>query len=230
MLPVPTVAASAVISAWKCEMSPSAFFSFRTTSASQSECQSCVNCTPRSRTVRKKPVNSRRGISRYGPQTKSVENQFRTLESDVQLLAQGLRRDAFIVVQLTAAGGALADFQQQVALQKAVDRVREASRKAAEKPVADQRVTAVLKDLTDVLEKAQDQGLSADIPAVRETLARGAGIVQHKIFRDLDDLRRIRKLLGEIQTRNSNTIIDFDEALGQALAGALGLLDEEMKP
>jgi hypothetical protein len=159
-----------------------------------------------------------------------VENQFRTLESDVQLLAQGLRRDAFIVVQLTAAGGALADFQQQVALQKALDRVREASRKASEKPVADPRITATLKDLTDVLEKAQDQGLSADIAAIRQKLSRGAGIVQHKIFRDLDDLRRIRKLLGEIQTRNGNTIIDFDEALVQALAGALGMLDEEMKP
>ena len=159
-----------------------------------------------------------------------VENQFRMLESDVQLLAQGLRRDAFIVVQLTVAGGMLGNFQRQVALQKALDRVREASRRAQEKPVADARVTAVLKDLTDAIEKAHSQGLSADVDALRVRIARGAGIVQHKIFRDLDDLRRIRKIYGEIQARNGNTIIDFDEALGQALAAALGMLDAEMKP
>lgn len=154
-----------------------------------------------------------------------VENEFRQLDTEVRLLAQGLRRDAFIVVQLMAAGKELTDFQRQVALQKAVDRVTAANRKAAEKPPADGRTVLVLQRLTDLVDKAQDQGLSADLGALRVEILRGAGQVQHNIFVDLRDLRSIRKLYGEIQARNGNTIVDFDEALVEALASALGMLE-----
>jgi hypothetical protein len=153
-----------------------------------------------------------------------VENEFRQLDTEVRLLAQGLRRDAFIVVQLMAAGRELTDFQRQVALQKAADRVLAASRKAFDKPPADGRTIQILERLTERLEKARDQGLSADVDAVRVDLLRGAGQIQHIVFIDLADLQRIRKLYGEIQARNGTTIVDFDDALGEALAAALGML------
>jgi hypothetical protein len=154
-----------------------------------------------------------------------VENEFRQLDTEVRLLAQGLRRDAFIVVQLMAAGRELTDFQRQVALQKAADRVQAASRKAFDKPPADGRTIQILERLTERLEKARDQGLSADVDAVRADLLRGAGQIQHIVFIDLADLQRIRKLYGEIQARNGATIVDFDDALGEALAAALGMLE-----
>ena len=52
LLPAPTVAVSAIISAWKCAMSPSDPFSRRTTKASHSEWPSSRNGTPYSRMVR----------------------------------------------------------------------------------------------------------------------------------------------------------------------------------
>ncbi len=56
MFPVPTVAASAVMSAWKWEMSPSPSGSRRFTSASQSACHRRRNCSPRSSKVYTRPV------------------------------------------------------------------------------------------------------------------------------------------------------------------------------
>ncbi len=52
MLPMPTVAARAVMRAWKWEMSPSAPSSFRFTRASQSAGPSCRSWTPRRTIVR----------------------------------------------------------------------------------------------------------------------------------------------------------------------------------
>lgn len=154
-----------------------------------------------------------------------LEIQFRELDGEVRLLAQGLRRDAFIVVQLMAAAKELTDFQQQVALQKAADRIDAATRKAAAKPEADRRTTMVLSRLGEAIEKARDQGLSADVMAVRAVILRGAGDIQHLLFLDLDDLRTVRKLYGDMHTKNGQTIVDFDDAMAESLGAALGMLE-----
>jgi len=69
MLPTPTVAASAVDSAWKCETSPcSSLASARRKKANRRAGASLVNWTPPSRAVSQMPVPSNSGMRTNGPQ------------------------------------------------------------------------------------------------------------------------------------------------------------------
>ena len=158
-----------------------------------------------------------------------VENELRQLESEVGVLSQGLRRDAFIVVQLMAAASELDDFQHNVALDKSLYRIREARRVAGEKPKADDSTILLLDGLLETLRISRDQSFSNDQKKLRKDLQRGGALTQREIFRDLNQLRRIRQLYGDLQKRTGETIIDFDDALVQALSAAFGLLDAEAK-
>src|ERR1043165_118463 len=83
-------------------------------------------------------------------------------EERLNLLAAGISRDGFIVGQVVAAAGALQDFQVNVAVQKALDRIVDAQKRGIEKPPASPIIMSSLNALAQSLGHAREQGSSAD--------------------------------------------------------------------
>src|ERR671926_156722 len=72
-------------------------------------------------------------------------------EDRLNTLAAGISRDGFIVGQVVAAAGALQDFQVNVAVQKALDRIVDAQKRGAEKPQASAVIMSSLSALAQSL-------------------------------------------------------------------------------
>ena len=140
-------------------------------------------------------------------------------EKRIQLLTAGIKRDAFIVAQVTLAVGDLADdFQKLSAIQKAYDRIADASLRANQEPVAGPRTQTALSKMTDALEVARRQGTMANLEDLRTTLLRESQPIQRDLFTALREARGERlnlvDLLNRVQTLNADLEGAMVEALG----------------
>jgi hypothetical protein len=139
------------------------------------------------------------------------------IDADVRAKTANLRRDAFIVSQIVAAAGALDDFQRNVAMEKARDHVDAALKRAGENPPAPRSTVEALRSERDLINKAIQQGATADIPALKRDLMKGNHFLQQVLFSELDEVRRDRQTLSDLQARLSSMTNDIDNALGDAL-------------
>jgi hypothetical protein len=143
------------------------------------------------------------------------------MDSEIRAKTAAIRRDAFIVSQIVAAAGELDDFQRNAALEKARDRVEAALRRARENPVASRQASEILQSEHDLVDKARQQGATADIPALKRELMKGNHFLQQILFTELDEVRRDRQMLSDLQARLSSMTNDIDNALGDALGATL---------
>ena len=116
--------------------------------------------------------------------------QIDRMEGELRAKSAGVRRDAFIVSQLVAAVGELEDFQHTVALEKARDHINAALKRASETPVA---------------------------ASTKRDLLKQNHFVQQVLFTELDDVRKDRQTLSDLQSRLSSITNDMDNALAEAL-------------
>ncbi|HEX8252668.1 MAG TPA: hypothetical protein VF846_05945 [Thermoanaerobaculia bacterium] len=142
-------------------------------------------------------------------------------ERRLGLLAKGISRDAFILAQLSQAGGELQDFQRNAAIQKALDRVEEASKRAAENPPAHARTLSAINKSREVLEKAREQASSADLDTVGRLIVKETEAVQRDLHWSLTIARRERETLMDLQKRISQINLDLEGAMVDALGAAL---------
>jgi len=147
--------------------------------------------------------------------------QLERLEAEAAVRVAELRRDAFIVAQLAGAAGDLRDFQKNIAIQKALDRVEAAGNRAVDKPVAHPEVLRLLSAARARLEQAREQGSSADFPALERDLSRISSEIQPYVFRDILEMQKLRLALGDIQSRVGRMTQDLDAATGEVLASTL---------
>jgi hypothetical protein len=139
------------------------------------------------------------------------------MEADTRAKSAAVRRDAFIVSQLIAASGELENFQHYVALDKARDHVNDAYRRAGENPTAPRSTFELLQSQRDLVDKAREQGATADTPALKRELLKQTHVMQQVLFSELDDLRKDRQALSDVQSRLSSMTNDMDNALAEAL-------------
>jgi hypothetical protein len=139
------------------------------------------------------------------------------LEAELRVRSAALRRDAFIVSQVVAAAGELDNFQRNTAIEKGLDRIEAALKRAGEKPVAGKATFELLESERDLLRKARQQAAIADVPALKRDMLKLSHFVQQTLFRELDDARRDRQLLSDLQARLSRMTGEMDEALREAL-------------
>jgi len=139
------------------------------------------------------------------------------LEADLRGKTAALRRDAFIVSQLVAAIGELDDFQRTVAVDKARDHVEAALKRAAENPMAPRSTFELLQSQRDLINKAKQQGATADTPSLKRELLKGNHPMQQTLFGELDDVRKDRQTITDLQARLSSMTNDMDNALAEAL-------------
>jgi hypothetical protein len=139
------------------------------------------------------------------------------MEGDLRNKASGLRRDAFIVSQVVAAAGELDDFQRSVAIEKARDHLNAALKRAAENPAAAPQTFTALQNARDLVDHAKQQGGTADIPALKRDLLKANHFIQQTLFSELDDVRKDRQTLSDLQSRLSSITTDLDNGLAEAL-------------
>jgi hypothetical protein len=139
------------------------------------------------------------------------------MDADIRAKTANVRRDAFIVSQIVAAVGELDDFQRNAAMDKARDHVDAAIKRARENPIAARQTFEVLQSEHDLIDKARQQGATADIPALKREMMKGNHFLQQTLFTELDDVRRDRQTLSDLQARLSSLTTDIDNALGDAL-------------
>ena len=139
------------------------------------------------------------------------------LDADTRAKSAAVRRDAFIVSQLIAAVGSLDDFQRNVALEKARDHINEAYKRASENPVAPRATFDLLQGERELIDKAKEQGATADFPALKREMLKRTHFMQQTLFSELDDLRKDRQALTDAQSRLSSMTTDLDNALAEAL-------------
>ncbi|HEY8184295.1 MAG TPA: hypothetical protein VII32_18775, partial [Thermoanaerobaculia bacterium] len=101
------------------------------------------------------------------------------------------------VSQIVAAAGELDDFQRNTAMEKARDHVDAALKRAGENPPAPRSTVEALRSERDPINKAN--------------------FLQQVLFSELDDVRRDRQTLSDLQARLSSMTNDIDNALGDAL-------------
>ena len=161
-------------------------------------------------------ASAQRTIPRPIP-TSMLGSMIDRMESDVRSKTAAVRRDAFLVSQVVAAVGELGDFQRNVAIEKARDHLEAALRRARENPEAPRSTFELLQSERELLDKARQQGATADIPSLKGDMLKGNRILQRTLFAELDDVRRDRQTLTDLQSRLSSLTNDIDNALGEAL-------------
>ena len=139
------------------------------------------------------------------------------MEGESRAKTAAVRRDAFIVSQIVAASGELDDFQRNVAMEKAHDRVEAAMKRARENPIAPRQTFELLDRVRDLVDKARQEGATADIPSLKREMMKQNHFMQQTLFTELDDVRKDRQTLSDLQSRLSSITNDIDNALGEAL-------------
>jgi hypothetical protein len=160
----------------------------------------------------------------FGPPDRAARQLLADLEqAEIEATASAavLRRDAFVVAQMAAATGELRDFQKSVAVQKALDRVDAAGRRATERPAAHPEMIRLIRKAKSSLEDAKERGFSTDFAALEREIDTISRDLQPLVFRDILDMQKIRFALGEIQGRVSRMTQDLDAATGEVLASTL---------
>jgi hypothetical protein len=164
------------------------------------------------------------GQPSFGPPDRAARQLIADLErveADAAVSAAVLRRDAFVVAQMAAATRELHDFQKSVAVQKALDRVDAAGRRAAERPPADLEVIRIVKKAKESLETAKERGFSTDFAALEQGIDRASRDLQPWVFRDILAMQKLRAALGDVQSRVGRMTQDLDAATGEVLASTL---------
>src|SRR5687768_3684315 len=144
-------------------------------------------------------------VHRFPPDWSAALPQY---EKRVQLLTASIKRDAFIISRVTLAVNDLADdFQKLSAIQKAYDRIEEASLRAGQEPKASGRTQTALEKMLAALDSGRRQGTMADLGDLRTEVLRQSGAIQREVFQELADARGERmnliELLTKVQTMNA---------------------------
>ena len=143
--------------------------------------------------------------------------QIDRMESTMKDRSAAIRRDAFIVSQVVVGIGGLDDFQRNAALQKLRDRIDAAQRRARENPAAAMQTLTALSQMMDLARHAQEQGATADMPALERDLLRHTHFIQQVLFKELQESRADRQVMTELQSRLSRMSTDLDQAFDEAL-------------
>jgi hypothetical protein len=157
-----------------------------------------------------------RPIRTFSPAT-YLAGQLDDVEERLRERTAAVRRDAFIVAQVVSGIGELNDFQRNVALQKALDRVEAAQQKAGDRPPASPVTVTALKQIQDELVHARDNSGMADLPALKQMMLEKSHTIQYELFTEVDAVRRDRQILTEIQARLGRMGGEMDEAMTEAL-------------
>jgi hypothetical protein len=142
--------------------------------------------------------------------------------SQLQNLSVAVKREAFIVAQMIAAGGELHnEFQKHAALEKAHDHIELAMRRANDNPPAPPEVRTAVSQANDIIEHWRDNASSADLVDIERQLLKKTGDAQPVLFRELDETRKNKLAVKDLLLKLSNANDMLDDAMNDALVSTL---------
>jgi hypothetical protein len=153
-----------------------------------------------------------------------IASELSDYKSRLDMLAKAVKRDAYIVAQMVHATGDLRDFQRNAAIEKAIDRLTSAQLRANEVPQASPQTMTALSKIDDALHHARQQASSADLPALAETILKESHDIQLDLFRNVETARREREMLAELQKKLSETNLDLEAAMIEALGSTMNFI------
>jgi hypothetical protein len=139
----------------------------------------------------------------------------------LDLMAKGISRDAFIVAAMVRASRDLHDFQRNAAMQKALDRVKEAQQRAAAEPPAGPRTLDALNSIETDLRKARESVSSADTGALAKMIIERSYFIQYDLFEHLERARFERVYLTDVQKRLSDLNLELETAMVEAIGSTV---------
>jgi hypothetical protein len=141
------------------------------------------------------------------------------LEADLQRDVAALQRDAFIVSQLVVAAGDLKDYQKYTAMERSLERINIALRRATDsKPPAPPSTQDLLRDLQQSLQHARQQGATANLEDIQKEVLKRSGEMQSELFRELDAARKQRQMVTDAQARLAKLAALVDTGISDALS------------
>ncbi len=142
-------------------------------------------------------------------------------QRSLDLMAKGISRDAFIVAAVVRASRDLHDFQRNAALEKALDRVEEAQKRAAADPPAGPRTMMALNTIDGELRKARESASSADTAALAKMIIDRSYHIQYELFENLEQARSHREYLTDVQKRLSDLNLQLETAMVEAIGSTV---------
>lgn len=139
----------------------------------------------------------------------------------LDLQAKGISRDAFIVAAMVRASRDLHDFQRNAAIEKALDRVKEAQQRAAADPPAGPETVSALNQIDEELRKARESISSADTEALAKMIIARSYFIQRELFDNLEHARHEREYLTDTQKRLSDLNLALETAMVQAIGSTV---------
>jgi hypothetical protein len=147
-------------------------------------------------------------------------------EERVDFMAAALRRDSFIVAQLVKGIGDLNDFQVNAAIQKALDRVEAARKRASEAPQASPSTMTAISKINDALEHGRQQGATTDVEALKTEMLRQTHFVQQELFSEVALVLRERQALSSALAKLNQMNAQLDGAMVEALGSTFEFVKE----
>ena len=151
------------------------------------------------------------------------------LQQSSDLLARRLELDAFVSARLAAAVADLEDFRTAAAIAKARTRVEEARMRYSETRMgesrsADPRIGQILDAAGEILTQAERNSGAVQRAGVQKDITRESGRLQRILYDDLDEARRVRKAISDMQKSLNVMAEGLDAGLEQALAAMFAYL------
>jgi hypothetical protein len=163
-----------------------------------------------------------------GPASPDIRMALPRYEARIHELSKDVSFMAFAVTQLVLATRELDDFQINVAIDKAHERMKDALKRAKEEEAAPV-IIDTFTGLVDTFQHAQEQGAMASIPTLRADLVKHAEWMQRLLFSELDHAREERRTLLELQTKVNALNADLESAMIQALGATFDFIKTERK-
>jgi hypothetical protein len=140
------------------------------------------------------------------------------VEADVMRDVDTLRRDTFIHSELLAVADSMHDFQINVTVQRAVERVSYMSRRAAEfKQPLPSPVAGLIASVRDRLDEARNQGSTADPQELERFIRERVGLMERIVIGELGTARLQRKMVSDAEVRLNRITEAIDTATNEAL-------------
>ncbi len=144
-------------------------------------------------------------------------NQQRRLDR----LGKGIRRDAFIVTQMVAAARDLQGFDKAAAIDAALERSAAATKRAIENPPSSPQALSAIRKIDDALRRAQENVANSDLGELARTIRLQTAVVQHDLVDAVENARRERNHLADVQKRIVEMSSDLDAATVDAIAASM---------
>jgi hypothetical protein len=163
-------------------------------------------------------AQSRRPPPMDPPMSGEWTQLFPAYQGRLQRMAAGVSRDGFIVARVVEAVGVLHDFQVNVAIQRSIDIVEVAHKRAVQDPVAPYEILRTIESVQALLAHAREQGSAVDLELLTKEIFDKTKSIQLILFREVDALSRERAQLSELEGKLMQSSQLLDAAMVEALS------------